>query len=1014
MRYWKIGLVGLCVVMIVSMVVAGVGPFMRASSDEEIIPGGDTPLGSLDGENYEIIGDGAVPLGGPEMRGVWVCSVYNMDFPSKTGQTVTGLKKEVTTILDRSKDIGFNAVFLQVRPNNDALYPSKIYPWSQYLTGTQGVAPADGFDPLLYWIDEAHKRGLELHAWINPYRATRGSTTSPKTDVAKLAANNPARLHPDWVIAYTDGSLYYDPGRPEVRKLIVDGVTEIVTNYNVDGIHFDDYFYPGTDFKDSKSYAAYGKAFKNISDWRRNNVDQLIQATYNAVKAAKPNCAFGVSPFAIWANKENNSLGSDTRGGESYYEMYADTRKWVKSEWLDYICPQIYWNIGYRIADYEKILKWWVDVVKDTPVSLYVGHAGYRVGDGTKAGDVWHTADEIIRQFNMNRQYPLVRGSVMFRYDSLNTSKDLYNKVKAYYNTNTGTAATGTANNAAAPSVGFRSELQVLAVGRPSANITTTLKQYYLLGTSDPDQPLYYNGKLLTNRSAGGSFGVFVTLDVGKNTFTFKQDSQTVTRTITRAGGKSMSAQKMNSTDIVSGSLYPNTKDEYVSPGEIVPFRCTAPIGATVTVTIDGQTFAMVPEETEAPDDDFDYPTDYTYDYTLPSSFEGAAGDLGSPVFTMTKDGVTTTKTATAVVRTMNAASYYAEVTSANAYIYPGASTSGGPIGELAKGQKDTIVSISGSGSWAKLSMGGWVQMSNIKKVSGSLSIKPTGTGYVAGLKWDIITFTGANPPATTMSYDGKKVTLTLYSVSAAPVVNLSAGSIFASVTSTYASGKAVYTFTPKTGVRVEGYNSTVRDGNLTVYIKRPVKLAAGDQPLSGLTIVLDAGHGGSDPGAIGPAGNRFAEKHINLSTALMTRDALTTKGATVVMTRDSDVYLTLDQRVEKNRAVRPDLFLSLHSNSVDDDMNAEKIIGISTWYRNNVSKAFSASLYETMWSTLGRNKRLSNQQNLYVCRPTWTPSVILEVGFICNPGEFEWLASPDDQQRVADAIVKGVVKYFS
>jgi len=363
--------------------------------------------------------------GTKDFRAVWVCSVLNLDFPSGRGLGAAELRAEIDAIVGRSVQMNMNAVVVQVRPSGDALYKSNLFPWSEYLSGTQGVAPNDGFDPLAYWVEQAHKHGLEVHAWINPYRVTH--TTANITDVTSLAADNPARKEPSRVVEYK-GALYYDPGLPENKKLVISGVEEIIKNYDVDGVHLDDYFYPGTDFPDDASYGRYGGG-ADRADWRRANVNDVIRGIRRVVsmrnKAIRFGAAdrfkpirFGVSPFAIWMNVSSSPLGSDTRGSESYKTMYADTRRWVQSGWIDYICPQIYWYRGFEVADYEKVLAWWVEVCADTNVDLYVGHAAYKEYDN--AGDAdWD--GEIVGQLEYNaRMYPdAVKGGIFFRYGNM-------------------------------------------------------------------------------------------------------------------------------------------------------------------------------------------------------------------------------------------------------------------------------------------------------------------------------------------------------------------------------------------------------------------------------------------------------------------------------------------------------------------------------------------------------------------------------------------------------------------
>ncbi|MEG2570204.1 MAG: family 10 glycosylhydrolase [Clostridia bacterium] len=356
-----------------------------------------------------------------ELRGAWVASVGNLDFPSEQGLSVRKLKSETIKLLDAAHDMGLNAVFLQVRPCGDAIYPSKLYPWSKYLTGKQGTPPPDDFDPLKFWVDEAKKRGIALHAWINPLRVRTAGMTDG------LDAENVAIKHPEWTVKYTDGNIYLNPGISEVRDYIVRGVREIAENYDVAGIHFDDYFYPGEDFEDS---AQYEGSKLTRGDWRRENINEIIIGARDAAHDA--GILFGVSPFAIWRNKDSSPQGSDTRGLETYSAHYADTRRWVKEGWLDYIAPQIYWNIGYEIADYEKILTWWCDIIRDSDVRLFIGHAGYRSLEA-KPGEVWYGADEIARQLEMNKKYPEVSGSIHFRLGAYIESAELTAALKNEY-----------------------------------------------------------------------------------------------------------------------------------------------------------------------------------------------------------------------------------------------------------------------------------------------------------------------------------------------------------------------------------------------------------------------------------------------------------------------------------------------------------------------------------------------------------------------------------------------------
>lgn len=351
-----------------------------------------------------------------EVRGVWVSSVYNLDYPFSGTTSQSKLEKEASDILDQCVEMGMNTIFLQVRPSADALYQSSIFPWSKYLTGKQGVAPENGFDPLTYWVAAAHQRGIQLHAWFNPYRVAVN-----EADYNGLSSSNPAKIHTDWVYQY-NGKYYFNPGIPEVRQMLLDGAEEILRNYDVDGIHMDDYFYPGSGGNyDDATFAAYSRGFADKDAWRRDNNDLLIKDLHQIAVTYRK--IFGVSPAGVWANKGDNSLGSDTRGYQTYYSSYADTRRWVKEEWVDYICPQIYWPIGDKAADYQTLVYWWADVVKGTNVDLYIGMADYRY-PSTSTGS-WKDYNIIRQQMALNERIPQIKGEMHFTFGSMMNDTNL-------------------------------------------------------------------------------------------------------------------------------------------------------------------------------------------------------------------------------------------------------------------------------------------------------------------------------------------------------------------------------------------------------------------------------------------------------------------------------------------------------------------------------------------------------------------------------------------------------------
>lgn len=285
-----------------------------------------------------------------EFRGAWIQCV-NGQFQ---GMSKDKMQSTLKYQLDELQKDGVNAIIFQVRPECDALYVSDIEPWSRFLTGRQGTNP--GWDPLQWMIDESHKRGMELHAWINPYRAKTKNTF-------EMANNHIAIKHPDYVFAY-DGQLILNPGMPECRDYICNVVRDIVSRYDVDGLHIDDYFYPypvkGQKIPDADIYNMNNNGISNINDWRRDNVNVFVKQLGETIHEVKPWVKFGVSPFGIYRNKKNDAqLGSETNGLQNYDDLYADVLMWVNNGWIDYCVPQLYWEIGHKAADYKTLIKWW-------------------------------------------------------------------------------------------------------------------------------------------------------------------------------------------------------------------------------------------------------------------------------------------------------------------------------------------------------------------------------------------------------------------------------------------------------------------------------------------------------------------------------------------------------------------------------------------------------------------------------------------------------------------------------
>lgn len=378
-----------------------------------------------------------------ELRGVWVTTVRNNDFPSRSvfqgGFNVAKFKKEFADILTVCRSFNLNALFFQVRPEGDAFYPSGINPWSQYLTGEQGVAlGVANFDPLTYIINATHQASMEFHAWLNPYRLTP-STTKGKGKASlleTLSTSHYARRHPDWVYFF-NRQIFLNPGVPAVTEFMVATVDEILKNYNVDAIHLDDFFYPYPYLKDGEmitfadiapDQATYEKyrvdATQAIDKWREANINGLVYQLHKTIQrynyANKKHVEFGISPFGIWASDKEAPGGSKTSPNRlSSLKKYVNSKLWIEAGWIDYIVPQVYWAFDDKFSSFDIISKWWNDVVAGTGVKLYIGLGLYLYEEDPS----WTNPKEIVRQLTYIRNLPNVSGFVFFTYHNLVESK---------------------------------------------------------------------------------------------------------------------------------------------------------------------------------------------------------------------------------------------------------------------------------------------------------------------------------------------------------------------------------------------------------------------------------------------------------------------------------------------------------------------------------------------------------------------------------------------------------------
>lgn len=367
----------------------------------------------------------------PSFRGAWIATVANIDWPSAEAVGHDSLQRaEMAWLLDSLESLGINAIIFQVRPTADALYKSEYEPTSHWLMGTQGDSLT--WDPLEWTIEQAHARQMEVHVWLNPYRVNLA-----KTDTSEICAEHVWRKHPEWFWEYNK-QWYFDPGLEITREWICTIVADIVDRYDIQAIHMDDYFYPYPVGKlplpDEATFVMHSRGFDDIREWRRDNVNLAIQAISEAIRECKDSVEFGISPFGVWRNASVDSTGSATQAGiTNYDDLYADIRLWIQKGWIDYVLPQLYWEIGKKVADYEILAHWWANEVRGTNCHLYIGMAPYKL-EGAKKGSAWATDNEISRQMRLNRTIPEISGECFYSTRPLlRNPRGVCDSIKAIY-----------------------------------------------------------------------------------------------------------------------------------------------------------------------------------------------------------------------------------------------------------------------------------------------------------------------------------------------------------------------------------------------------------------------------------------------------------------------------------------------------------------------------------------------------------------------------------------------------
>lgn len=911
----------------------------------------------------------AAPAGGQEVRACWVCSVGNMDFPSDMGLSKENLRREIDAIIRNCKETGLNTIFFQVRPNGDALYDSSVFPWSVYLSGKQGVAPDGNFDPLEYFVQQAHRNGIDLHAWLNPYRIGSG-----KNVWNSLSKDNPAVIHPEYAIESETG-LYYDPGLPEVRALILDGIAELVQNYEIDGIHFDDYFYPYdlTGFDDSATFKKYGKG-RSLADFRRESVDELVRSAYTLIKSIDPLVEFGISPFGIWANKSTHPAGSKTSGMSSYAEIFSDSKKWVEEGWLDYICPQVYWSFEFKRAPFDVVVDWWDTLCRNTDVKLYIGIALYKI-DSDEAG--WDEDDQVQRQLEYASKKKGYNGHCFFRYDTLiENPRSVTESIKEYYSKNVQPEV----EDVPIDPITLPQPTE-LTIASPLAGITVDEPGISVTGTTEAGRDVTVNGMRATV-SEKGFYAAYVPLEAGSNTLTVRSGNQTKSISVTYRLKSTIERLDLS-------TAYPNGDVEH-SAGDLVKFSVCAPEGSSVTLTNGELSFYFEPQD----------PTHYSCRWTVPSFPGGDKLVLKDFVYKVRYSSGEEEELPLELILTLcNDKPREFKYLSQDAHVFD-ESVGGSQMDHLPLSKGSSVEVVAKEGTRALLQGGYWIEqsaLSDTQDLAKRIIDHPYQTIEIKG-------------KVDSLYAEVEDSVLSLYiSGAEGQLPKIKSGSIKLGVDKEFDGGSVELQVYSKANYPLAGFEIQPKSDGAVIHVHYLT------DTLRGKTVMLDAGHGGADCGALGPGGEKYpSESELNMLLTSYLKQELEASGAKVILSRGGNTTLSLQERVEYSSLMAPDLFISLHHNSTQQTADYNCVSGGLVLYSSPISEGLAESLAEELWAGIGAESSVPvRRQSLYVCRQTHCPAVLIEAGYLCNPVEYEKLCKPDNGQRIAKNIVRGLKNYF-
>lgn len=931
-----------------------------------------------------------------EIRGVYIASVSNINFPSRSGLSVEQLEKELDAIVENSVQIGFDTLYFQVRPSADALYDSELFPTSRYLTGKEGEKI--DFDPLKYLIGKASEYEIDVVAWVNPYRVTASKAKNKNAALATLSDDNFAKQNPDHTVFY-GGKLYYNPASAEVRRLIADGVKEICEGYDVAGILYDDYFYPypveKEKFDDADSYKKANTEL-SLEDWRRENVNQMVKLTYETVKGVSEDLSFGISPFGIWKNASSDPRGSDTRGLEAYSSLYCDALAWIEGGYIDYVSPQIYWERGYSVADFATLTRWWSAQVDGTGVKLVISHAAYRAGD-FKAGGT-----EIAQQIQYARSFMGSCGNIQYGYaDVAKNTAGVRDALTELYRT---PYKEETAEES----------IEKLSFVFPGKGVKTTNSAHFVTAKSDPRYPVYSEtGKI--GRTKSGFFSLLMPLSVGKNTLTLTQNGVDYSFSITRITSSAPSTLKKFQIQSVTPS---EEKGVLAMQGIDIPVSVTAPKGCTVSVRLGDKTVSLDPTLKQKGEGTYIKEV-YKGSITVPPVEDATEPvSVGKLFYTVSSDEKQLTHEGAEVKVIPASLSMVATVTKDYSHLKISADSSFyDDYTPASVGMKDRVVAS--YDGFYQLAFGGFVAAENAILEEKASCPAASLTEIKHSVKEKTCDFKLAlnTPTPLTVNVREEQIELVLFATETELKKEIALdknGVLFrsASVSFDQESGNTVLTLKLLDARNYYGFDYAYTEDGVTFSFRKPSSLEEGEKPLTGKRIVIDAGHGGTDSGALGYL-TGYNEKDLNLSIALVLRDKLKELGAEVLMTRGDDTTVSLTERMDFLTREDPDFAISVHHNSVNEATDPNTARGTLGLYWSPAGLSLAEYVQRGVPKALSVQDLGIRAQKLAVCRNHRFPQTLVETDFICAPAEYEAAIRGDYSEICAQAMADGVLDWY-